>query len=393
MKKAFFIMLKEVRDFLQDKGDLSFSLVLPVLVFALIYGAFGGNLQFNGTAYIVNQDDGGKYSTLLIQRLGDYRGLTVQTLSASDADSRLSHSNIQLAVFIPQGFSDKLASSQPAQLVFKQRGNGGTEGQIVANLVRGAAEGIGQDLQAQNQVKSDLADSGIDSQQIEVTVQQFLAQEKAAPSVTVKETTVGSSPDPVNEFLPGIMTMFVLFAISLTAQSLVDERRRGTLERLLTTRLKVGELFTGKFLAYMARGFLQTTILLLLAYAVFRLFTPVSFLEALVLALIFAAACSAIGIIIGAIARTHNQANWVAVFFTMLMVMLSGTFVAISEGTVLYTLSRFSINTYANDAFRTIISRGGSLADARTDILVMVGVAVVGLVVSRFLFRVTQAGK
>ena len=60
MKKAFFIMLREVRDFLQDKGDLSFSLLLPVLTFALIYGAFSGNLQFNGNAYIVNEDAGGK---------------------------------------------------------------------------------------------------------------------------------------------------------------------------------------------------------------------------------------------------------------------------------------------------------------------------------------------
>ena len=73
------------------------------------------------------------------------------------------------------------------------------------------------------------------------------------------------------------MTMFVLFAVNLTAQALVDERRKGTLERLLATRLKPGELFTGKFLAYMARGFVQTLILLLLAYAVFRIFTPVYF--------------------------------------------------------------------------------------------------------------------
>lgn len=143
----------------------------------------------------------------------------------------------------------------------------------------------------------------------------------------------------------------------------------------------------------MARGFVQTTILLLLAYAVFQLFTPLSFLEALVLALIFSAACSTIGLIIGSLSRTQNQATWISVFFTMLMVMLSGTFVAISEGTVLGTLSHFSINTYANNAFRTLITQGGSLADARTDIYVMVGVTAVGLVISRFLFRVRQSGK
>jgi ABC-2 type transport system permease protein len=393
MKKALFIALKEVRDFIQDKGDLAFSLVLPIVIFALMYGAFGGSMQFNGTAYVVNEDQGGKYSELLIQRLGEYKGLTVQVLSSTNADSKLSRSNIQMAVYIPQGFSDKLAANQPARISFKQRGNGGTEGQIVANLVRGAADRIGQELQIQNEVKSSLAGSNVNPQQIEVTLQKYVAEEESSPTVSINETNFGSSPDPVNQFLPGIMTMFVLFAINMTAQTLVEERRKGTLERLLSTRLKVGELFFGKFLAYTARGFIQTTVLLLLAYAVFSIFTPVSFLESLLLALIFSAASSTLGLIIGSVCRTQNQATWISVFFTMLMVMISGTFVPISQGTLLGTLSHFSINTYANNAFRALITEGGTLASAGTDILVVVGVAVVGLVISRFLFRASQEGK
>ncbi len=386
-------MVKEVRDFFRDRGDLAFSLLLPVLIFALMYGAFGGNLQFNGTAYVVNEDQDGQYSTLLIQRLGNNKGLTVQQLSAAEADSRLSRAGIQMAIYIPAGFSANLAASQPVQLIFKERGNGGTEGQIVGSLVRGAAEGISQEIQVQNRVQSDLVNSGVGSQLIQTTVKQLLAEEKSSPTVAINEVQLGSSPDPVNQFLPGIMTMFVLFAVNLTAQSLVDERRKGTLERLLATRLKIGELFAGKFLSYLARGFIQTTILLLLAYAVFRIFTPVSFLEALVIALVFSAACSAIGLIIGSLSRTSNQATWISVFITMLMVMLSGTFVPVTEGTALGTLSHFSINTYANDAFRAIISKGGSLGDVQTDIIVMLSVAIIGLLLSRLLFRVTQAGK
>lgn len=394
MKKAFYIMLKEIRDFLQDKGDLSFSLLLPVITFALIYGAFGGSTQFNGTAYIVNEDGGGKYSMMLIDRLDDYRGLQVKMLSSDEADAKLARSAIYLAVIIPPDFSADLSAGQPVQITFKQRGNGGTEGQIVTSLVQGAAEGISNDLQVLNNVRSDLALLGKDntSPMIDATVQQILSQEQTSPSVMIADTTVGSSPDPINQFLPGILTMYVLFAVNLTAEALVNERKKGTLDRLLATRLKMRELFLGKFLAYTARGFVQTTVLLLLAYAVFRFFTPVSFLEAMLLALIFAAACSAIGLIIGSLSRTTNQAVWISVFFTMLMVMLSGTFIQVTEGTVLGTLSHFSINTYANDAFRSIISQGGTLADVRFEILVMIAVAAVGMVIAGLLFR-TQKGK
>jgi ABC-2 type transport system permease protein len=393
MKKAWFITLKEVRSFLLDKGDLAFSLVLPIAIFALMYGAFGGGTQFNGTAYIVNEDDGGKFSTQLIERMDGYSGLSIQMLSAISAERKLERADIQLAVYIPPDFSKRLEAGQSAQVIFKQRGNGGMEGQIAASLVRGAAESIAEDLMIRDQVTAAVANSGASSQQIELIVQQFQDAEKASPVLTVSETAVGSAPDPVNQFLPGIITMFVLFAVNMTAQALVEERRKGTLERLLTTRLKVGELFMGKFLAYMLRGFIQTLILVLLAYAVFQIFTPLSFLEVMVLAIIFAAAASTIGIIIGSVARSENQATWIAVFFTMLMVMLGGTFFSISEGTILYTLSKLSVNTYANDAFRILISEGGSLADTRMEILVLVGVAVVGLILARLLFRVSQAGK
>jgi ABC-2 type transport system permease protein len=385
MKKALFITLKEVRSFLADRGDLAFALLLPIAIFALIMGAFGGNPGFSGTAYLVNEDNGALYSNLLIQRLEEHEGLTVETLSAAEADSKLSRSDIQMVLYIPQGFSDSLAAGQPATLVFRQRGNGGIAGQIIANIVRGEAERIGQELQIQTRVKDTLADSNIDPQTIEMTVQKFIDREASAPVVTITDTTVGSSPDPVNQFLPGILTMFVLFAVNLSAQALVEERRKGTLERLLATRLRAGQLFMGKFLAYAARGFVQSLILLALAYLVFQFFTPLSFLEALIVALVFSASASAIGMVIGSISRTDNQAVWIAVFVTMAMVMISGTFFPISEGTLLYTLSRFSINTYANDAFRTIIAEGGNLADVWMNLAVLLGVAAAGLAISRVL--------
>jgi len=393
MNRVLIVALREVRTYLQDKADLAFSLLLPIAIFALMYGAFGGESMFNGTAHIVNEDQGGTYSTFLLEQLNEHENIDVDLLSPNEADSKLERSDLLMVIYIPKGFSNKLTSGEPTQLLFKQRGNGGQEGQIVASLVRGVAEGINQELQVYNQVSNALALSNISQERIEITVQKLLDQEGKDPIVDIREETVGSSPEPVNQFLPGIVTMFVLFAITLSARAIVEERKMGTLERLLTTRLSVGQLFTGKFLASVSRGFLQTLILLVLAYIVFQVFTPLSFLESLAIALIFAAAASALGLIIASIARTADQANWIAVFFTMVMVMLGGTFFEISEGSVLYTISKLSINTYANDAFKTIIAQGGSLADVGMELGVLAGVIVVGLVISRLLFRVMPGGR
>jgi ABC-2 type transport system permease protein len=392
MKRALHITLNEVRLYLQDKGDLAFSLLLPVVTFALMYGAFGGQTLFTDSAYVVDLD-GGAQAARLVTQLDDVDGISVDLLTEEEADAKLERSDIRLVLVIPAGFTQTLGAGGDVTLLFKQRGNGGQEGQILASIIRGIAEEMNQEFQAVRQVSANLADSGISNEVIRFTVEDLLADEREQPLVGVTEVVVGGSPDFIGMYLPGIITMYVLFALTMSAQTIVEERRRGTLERLLTTRLTAGELFFGKFLSATARGFIQALILLGLAYAVFQMFTPLSFLQVLVITFIFAAAAAALGMIIASIARTQAAANWIGVVFTMFMVMLGGTFFEVTEGSVLDTIGKISINTYANDAMRTVAVDGGSLGDTTLSLVVMAGVVVVGLILSRFLFRAVPGGK
>jgi ABC-type multidrug transport system permease subunit len=367
-------------------------LLLPVLTFALMYGAFGGSTLFKATASIVDEDYG-VYSQQLIQQVDDIDGISVDVMSAADADAKLERSDLLLALFIPSGFSDTLASGGKAELLFKQRGNGGQEGQILAGIIRGVAEQIDQEFQVRNGVKTALAGKGVPDSNIELAVQDVLEKERQQPAATVTEELSGGSSEFINQYLPGIVTMYVLFSLTLSAMTIVEERRRGTLERLLTTRLNAGELFFGKFLATIARGFIQTLILLVLSYAVFQLFTPLSFLACLVISLVFTAAAAAVGMIIASISRTEGAANWIAIVLTMFMVMVGGTFFQVEEGSVLAAIGKVSLNTYANKAYTTIISQGGSLGDTWSQLVVLAGVAVVGLLISRLIFRAVPGGK
>jgi len=392
MIRTLWVALREVRSFLQDKGDLAFSLLLPIAVFALTYGAFGGESLFHGTAHVVDEDPGGTYSSLLLKRLGELKNIDVELLSAAKADPKIARSDLSLVLYIPKDFSGKLASGESVQLIFKQRGNGGQEGQIVASMVRGVAEQIAQESQVQRQVQDILSGQNIPPENIRLNVQKFLNREREHPIIEVSEKVIGTRPDPVRQFLPGILTMFVLFALTLNARAIVEERKKGTLERLMTTRLTVGELFMGKFVASILRGFIQVLILLVLAYIVFGIFTPFSFLESLLIAIIFSSAASALGLVIAVIVRTEDAATWIGVFFTMVMTMLSGAFFAIQKGSIWETLSKISINTFANDAFKTVITEAGELADIGLDLGILVGVAVIGVIISRIFFRVLPGG-
>jgi ABC-2 type transport system permease protein len=392
MKRALIVAIREVKTYLQDKADLAFSLLLPIVTFALIYGAFGGTGLFHGTAYVVNEDTNGIYSQQLVDAIKKQNNLDLKLITRADADAGFNRSDLTMVFDIPADFSAKLSSGQPVEINIEQRGNGGSEGQIVASIIRGIISNINQQFTAIDQVNQALAGKNIPAAQINLTTMQFLAREDKYPLVGIDEVSVGNPPNTVKEFLPGIITMYVLFSISLTAAAINDERKKGTLERLITTRLSISELFLGKFLAGTLRGFIQTLILLLLSAAVFHIFTPLSFLGCLLIALIFATACSAVGLLITSIARTGESSTWVGVFFTMAMTMLGGTFFTISKGTTLYTFSKLSINTYANDAVKTLIN-GGSFSTLGVDISVLAGVTVVIFIISRVLFKAVPQGK
>jgi ABC-2 type transport system permease protein len=381
MIKAFYVALLETKIFLKDKAGLAFSLLLPIAIFALMYGAFGGDIQFYGTAYVVNEDNDSTYSLLLRKQLSGVDNMETVLLSDEEAERKLERSDILIAFYIPEGFSAAIESGQSTELTIKQRGNGGTDGQIVASIVRSIVEKMNQQIQVHAKVASTI---GINYDQ--ATVDGYLAN----PTVLVDIQEKGTTPDPVNEFLPGIVTMFILFGISMNARALYEERKRGTLERLITSRLTIGQMFTGKFLSYVVRGFIQTLILLSLAYAVFGgdVFTPSTFFQALFICLVFSAASGVFGIIIGSVSRSEGQAIWMAVFFTMTMVMVGGTFFPISGSGVLYYLSKVSINTYINDALKAIMVDGNSLFSVWPEMLIMAGVIVGGLVLSRYLFKV-----
>jgi ABC-2 type transport system permease protein len=392
MRRSLWVALKEVRLFLQDKGDLAFSLLLPVAVFALMYGAFSEQSTFHGVGHVVNEDPDGRYSKLLLERLQKDENLDLEMHSVSDAERKLTKSDLQLVLLIPASFSANLEAGEKATLVFRQRGNGGEEGQIVAGMIRSAALQIGQEVQAARQVEASLSKQNAAGEQM-AAVQKFLDRERRHPTVEIVETTVGGRPDPAKQFFPGIMTMFILFAITLNARAIVEERKKGTLERLMTTRITAGQLFVGKFLAGIFRGFVQTFILLILACLVFRFFTPVGFLEVLLISIVFAAAASAIGLLIAVLVRTDASATWVAVFFTMTMTMLGGTFFSIGQGSIWETLSRLSINTYANDAVKAAVTSGGTSAGIGQNLLVLAVIAAAGLLVSRVFFRVAPGGR
>ena len=386
MLRPFVVAWVELKRFGADRGALAFSIALPIALFALMYGVFGGGTSFSATASMVDLD-GGPVAARLLDRISAVDGLTVEMLTEAEADSALDRSRILTAVVIPADFSGKLEAGDPASVLFKRRGSGGETGQIVSQIVQGAAQDIAAEFEVRELVRTQLNGKGIPEAQIEQSVRALMDEARTAPAVTVERRTVGEEEDPLDRLIPGVLTMFLMFAATMSAASIIVERRTGTLERLLTTRLSVNQLFVGKFLASVGRAMAQALILLSLAFAVLRVADAAAFAQVVVLSLLIAAAVSSLGLVVAGMARTQEQATWGSVFLTMTMTVFSGTFVSVGETGVLAFLSKLTLNKYAIDGIHGIISGNAGLAGQGPEAAILGGIAVIGFILARVAFR------
>ena len=376
----------ELKRFGADRGALAFGIALPIALFALMYGVFGQGASFSATASVVDLD-GGPVATGLIDRISAFDGLEVEMLTEAEADEALDRSRILTAVFIPAGFSERLEAGEPASVVFKRRGSGGETGQIVSQIVQGLAQEMAAEFEIREFVRSRLDGSGVPEARIVATVGALVEQAAVARPVGVEIRAVGEEENPLDRLIPGLLTMFLMFAATISAASIVVERDTGTLERLLTTRLSVNQLFVGKFVASIGRAMVQALILLSLAFAVLRVGDVVVFAQVVVFSLLIAAAVSALGLVVAGLARTQDQASWGSVFLTMILTVFAGTFISVGETGVLGFLSRLTPNKYAIDAMGDILAGGGGLAAQGPEAAILGGVAVIGFVVARVAFR------
>ena len=379
----------ELKRFGADRGALAFGIALPIALFALMYGAFGQGVSFSATANIVDLD-GGPVAAEMIDRLSAIDGLEVEVLTEAKADEALDRSQILTAVFIPSGFSKRLEAGEPASVLFRRRGSGGDTGQIVSQVVQGVAQDIAAEFEIRELVRSRLDGRGVQEAEIAATVGALVEQAGVAPAVAVEVRALGEEQNVLDRLIPGVLTMFLMFATTISAASIIVERDAGTLERLLTTRLTVNQLFVGKFLASTGRAMVQALILLSLAFAVLGVGDLDTFVQVVAFSLLIAAAVSSLGLVVAGLARTEDQATWGSVFLTMTLTVFSGTFVSVGETGVMGFLSKLTPNKYAIDAIGDILAGGGGLAGQGPEAAILGGIAVIGFVVARVAFRTAQ---
>ncbi|MFT4582556.1 MAG: ABC-2 type transport system permease protein [Gammaproteobacteria bacterium] len=143
----------------------------------------------------------------------------------------------------------------------------------------------------------------------------------------VMDTVVLFNPDEKETwfFLPGVIGVLIMqIALILTGISVVREREKRTLEQLLVTPMSKTSFVIGKLLPYVVISLIDFYFILIAGWVLFDLPMPSSHALLFILALIYVAVMISLGLLISLIARTQQQAMFIAIFIIVPSILLSG---------------------------------------------------------------------
>ncbi|GMR18301.1 MAG: ABC transporter permease [Gammaproteobacteria bacterium] len=143
----------------------------------------------------------------------------------------------------------------------------------------------------------------------------------------IMDTKVLFNPDEKETwfFLPGVIGVLIMqIALILAGISVVREREKQTLEQLLVTPISKTTFIIGKLLPYVLIALLDFYFILGVGWSLFELPQPSSHALLFVLAFVFVAVMISLGLFISLIAKTQQQAMFIAIFIIIPSILLSG---------------------------------------------------------------------
>ncbi|ORC34061.1 hypothetical protein B4O97_14345 [Marispirochaeta aestuarii] len=130
--------------------------------------------------------------------------------------------------------------------------------------------------------------------------------------------------------VPGIVVVIVtIITLMIGAMNLVREKEVGTLEQLMVTPINRSQLILGKLIPFLVYAFIEVAVLLKVAELVFGLHLAGSLLSLYLALLLYLFSTLGLGLLVSSAAGTQQQALFIAWFFMIFMILLSGFFIPI----------------------------------------------------------------
>jgi ABC-2 type transport system permease protein len=302
------VLLKE---FIQMKRDrLTFGMIVGVPIIQLVLFGFAINTDPKGLPAAVVINDESPFSRALVRGLenSQYFRFTHRAASEAEADRLLQLGTVQFVLVIPPDFSRKLQRGERPQLLMAADA---TDPSATGNALATVNQTIKQVMD--RELVGALAALKANDLPVDLRVD-LRIQRRYNPEGITRYNIV-----------PGLMgVILTMTMIMMTSLAMTRERERGTMENLLATPVRPIEVMAGKIAPFIIVGYIQVTLILLVAKLAFGVPIVGSLLLLSLALIVFIAANLSVGFTFSTIAKNQLQAMQMTFFFFLPSMLLSG---------------------------------------------------------------------
>ncbi len=338
------IALTDLKIALKDKMFFFWLLLFPLL-FAFIFGmAFRGSSSgdYKASINILDQDHS-VLSEALIEEL-KHQKYDIHFLEKKEETGTRT-------LIIPPALSEKIIEGEKVELVLeKEAGSNMEAGQAVyAHILKAVIKVMTRliKLAPENLQELENKFSG--------TSLKELVSLKVEQAGTLK-----TIPSGFNHYVPGMTVMFLLFTVLMYGGiNLLEERRRGQLERIILTQATYSVLISGKWIARVLMGMLQMVLMFLAGRLLFGVYLGKSLSALFLVSLFFCMTIAGMSMLFGCLIKKEEVLIVLNILIANLMAALGGCWWPLElVPKSLQITSLFFPTGWTMDAFHKLISFG-----------------------------------
>lgn len=306
-KRVKAIAKKEFIQIWRDPRSLSLGLAIPVILIVLF--GYALSLDIDDVPMVIWDQDKSQASVEFIKNFGNSRYFDVKAYydNYRDIESDINNSRAMIGMVIPKDFSHYLNSGRKAPVQVILDGSDSNTAQIALGYVSATVYAFN------------------------VRLVQRALRAAAAPTVRTLDLRArvwfNQSFESKNFIVPGLIAIIMMIISALlTSLTVAREWERGTMEQLIATPVRGGELIIGKFIPYFVIGLIDLVVAVLMGRFVFDVPLRGSVVLLFFLSSMFLTGALALGIYISTVAKNQLMASQMALLVSFLPTFLLSGF-------------------------------------------------------------------
>jgi ABC-2 type transport system permease protein len=369
MRTVFYLVRKEFLQIFRDRTTVLQIFLIPVVQLLVLSNA--ATFDVKRVRMLVVDEDRTTVSSGLVQRLQAGRQFEVVRYEPTDAGIQhaLLDREVTAVLRIPRRFEEDLVRDGQAPV------------QLILNAEEGATAGIVQSNA--NAILSSYA------RELESSLPGRPERPaRAAPLDLRTQRWFNPTRNYKHWMVPALMvSLTTIIGLLLTAQNITRENELGTLEQLNVTPMTKVQFIAAKLIPFWLLSLLIFTIGLAIGKLVFGIPMRGNLLIVYLAAAVYLIVVLGMGLGISTITRTQQQSMFVAFFFTLIFLLMSGLFTPVdSMPDWAQGVAEFNPVKHFVWIMRAVLVRGAGLETVGPPMagLAAGGVVVLALAVARY---------